>query len=229
MAPFLLISNEEHVLSVEIHHGAFIVITVDSDKNNKLHSIVIDTKGPTTIFNIEGLLNTINNTSYELLRENLKSIQWKQEDGSPLPASTFHQQLSRVYVSLVTSLAMHVPKERAPYNVVGDHSNSASKGSLQTLGCGYKTPTRAKPRQITRKSIGGDAGSSRKRPWTETPATSSGSALTNISIANRGCEQVIDYHKAAKAQETFLLHCQDCYPFGVDETFTVNIEQMIVA
>jgi hypothetical protein len=77
--------------------------------------------------------------------------------------------------------------------------------------------------------MGGDAGSSRKRPRTETPATSSESALTNISTASRSSEQVIDYHKAAKTQENFLLHCQDCYPFGVDETFTVNIEQMIVA
>jgi hypothetical protein len=115
-----------------------------------------------------------------------------------------------------------VSKERVPYNVVVDYSNNALKGSLQT-------PREAKPRQITRKSTGGDAGSSRKRPWTETPATSSGSALTNISTASRGSEQVIDYHKAAKMQENFLLHCQDCYPFGVDETFTLNIEQMIVA
>jgi hypothetical protein len=228
-APFLLISNEEHVLSVEIHHGAFIVITVDSDKNNKLHSIVIDIEVPTAVFNIEGLLNTINNTPYEALRENLKSIQWKQEDGSPLPAATFHQRLSRVHVSLVTSLAMHMPKERVPYSAVGDYSNSASKGSMQTPGGGYRTPTQTKPRQITRKSTGGDASISRKRPRIETPATSSGSALTNISIASRGSEQVIDYQKAAKTQETFLLHCQDCYPFGVDETFTVNIDQMIVA
>jgi hypothetical protein len=166
IAPFLLISNEEHVMSVEIHHGAFIVITVASDKNNKLHSIVNDTEVPTAIFNIEGLLNTINNTPCESLRENLKSIQWKQEDGSPLPAATFHQQLSRVHVSLVTSLAMHVPKERVPYNVVGNYSNSASKGSLQTPGGGYRTPTRAKARQITRKSTGRDVGSSRKRPQT---------------------------------------------------------------
>jgi hypothetical protein len=187
-APFLLISNEEHVLSVEIHHGAFIVITVDSDKNNKLHSIVIDTEVPTAVFNIEGLLNTINNTPCKALHKNLKSIQWKQEDGSPLPAATFHQRLSRVHVSLVTSLAMHVPKKRVPYNAVGDHSNSASKGSLQTPGGGYRTPTRAKPRQITRKSTGGDAGISRKRPRIETPATSSGSALTNISTASRGSE-----------------------------------------
>jgi hypothetical protein len=140
-APFLLISNEEHILSMEIHHGTFIVITVDSDKNNKLQSIVIDTEVPTAIFNIEGLLNTIKNTPCESLRENLKSTQWKQEDGSALPAATFHQRLSRIHVSLVTSLAMHVPKERVPYNVVGNHSNNASKGSLQTPGGGYRAPT----------------------------------------------------------------------------------------
>jgi hypothetical protein len=123
---------------------------------------------------------------------------------------------------------MQVSKERVPYNVVNDQSNSALKGSLQSPRGGYRTPTLAKPRQITRKSMGVDTGSSRKRPRIETPVTSSGSVLTNISIASRGFEQVIDYHKAAKTQKNFLFHCQDCYPFRVDETFTVNIEQMIV-
>jgi hypothetical protein len=32
-APFLLMSNEEHVLSIEIHHGSLIVITIDSCRN----------------------------------------------------------------------------------------------------------------------------------------------------------------------------------------------------
>jgi hypothetical protein len=228
-APFLLMSNEEHVLSIEIHHGTFIVITVDSDSNNRLHSIVIDTEVPTATFNIAGLLDTIKNTACESIRENLKSIQWTQEDSSALPPVTLHQRLTRVQVSLVTNLSMQVSRERVPYNVAGDKSNSASKSSMQSHGGGYRTPTPAKPRQITRKSIDGEAGSSRKRPRIDTPATSSGSALTNISTASRGSEQVIDYHKAAKTQENFLLHCQDCYPFGVDETFTINIEQMIVA
>jgi hypothetical protein len=53
--------------------------------------------------------------------------------------------------------------------------------------------------------------------------------LTNISSTSKGTESVSDYQKAAKVQENFLLHCQDCYPFGVDATYTVNIEQMIVA
>jgi hypothetical protein len=115
-----------------------------------------------------------------------------------------------------------------PYNLSGDHSNSALKGSMPTPGRGYRTPIPAKPRTIIRKSAGSDAGSSKKRPRREMPVTSSGSALTNISTCSRGSEPVIDYHKATKMQENFLLHCQDCYPFGIDETFTVNIEQMIV-
>ena len=41
-SPFLLISNEEHVLTIELHHESFIVITVESDANNKVHSIVLD-------------------------------------------------------------------------------------------------------------------------------------------------------------------------------------------
>jgi hypothetical protein len=86
---------------------------------------------------------------------------------------------------------MQVTKEIVPYNVVVDHSNSASKKSLQTLGGRYRIPMLAKPRVITRKSMGGDIGSSRKRPRTETPTTSSGSELTKISTASRGSEQVI--------------------------------------
>ena len=74
--PFLLMSNEEHVLSIEIHHGTFIVITVDSDSNNRLYNIVIDTEVPTAKFNVDGLLNTIKNTSCESICKNLKSIQW---------------------------------------------------------------------------------------------------------------------------------------------------------
>jgi hypothetical protein len=227
-APFLLISNEEHVLSVEIHHSTFIVITVESNKNDQLHSIVLGTEVPIARFNIEGLLETIKNTHYESIRENLKSIQWSLEDGSPLPAATFHQRLTRVQLSLVTSLAMQVSMETLPYNLNAELSNTVSKGSMLTLGSGYRIPTPAKPRQITRKSTGRNVGSLRKRLRRETPATSSGFALMNISTGSRGSEPIIDYHKAAKTQENFLLHCQDCYPFGIDETFTVNIEQMIV-
>jgi hypothetical protein len=75
-APFLLLSNEEHVLSIEIHHGTFIVITVDNDTNKKLHSIVINIEVPAAKFNIDGLLETIKNIPCESLRDNLKSIQW---------------------------------------------------------------------------------------------------------------------------------------------------------
>lgn len=100
-APFLLILNEEHLLPLEIHHRTFIMITVDSDKNNKLYSIVIKSEVPTAIFVIKGLLNTIKNIPYELFLENLKSIQWKEEDGSALLVAIFHQQLSRVHVSLI--------------------------------------------------------------------------------------------------------------------------------
>jgi hypothetical protein len=60
--PFLLISNEEHVLSIEIHHGTFIVITIESNRNDRLHSIFLDIEVPTIRFNIEGLLETIKNT-----------------------------------------------------------------------------------------------------------------------------------------------------------------------
>jgi hypothetical protein len=197
-APFLQVSNEEHVLSIEIHHGTLIVITIDSDRNDRVHNIVLGTEVPTAKFNIEGLLDTIKNTQCESICENLKSIQWSQEDGTPLPPVSFHQRLTRVQLSLVTSLAMQVSKERLPYNLSGDHSNSASKGSMPMPGRGYRTPTPAKPRTIIQKSTGGDAESLRKRPRRETPGTSSSSALTNISTGSRGTELVIDYHKAAK-------------------------------
>jgi hypothetical protein len=74
-APFLLMSNEEHVLTIEIHHGTLIIITIESDKNDRLYSIVFDTEVPIAKFNIEGLLDTIKNTQCESIHENLKSIQ----------------------------------------------------------------------------------------------------------------------------------------------------------
>jgi hypothetical protein len=191
-------SNEEHILYIEIHHGTLIVITVDSDTHDRVHSIVLDTEVPTAKFNIAGLLDTVKNTQCESICENLKSIQWSQEDGSPLPPVSFYQRLTRVQLSLVMSLAMQVSKESLPHNISSDHSNSASKGSMPTPRGGYRTPTPAKPRTIIRKSTGGDAGSLRKKPRRETPGTSSGSALTNISTGSRGTEPIIDYHKAAK-------------------------------
>ena len=61
-APFLLMLNEEHVLSIEIHYAMLIVITVDSNMNNRIHSIVLNIEVPTAKFNIEGLLDPIKNT-----------------------------------------------------------------------------------------------------------------------------------------------------------------------
>ena len=140
-ASFLLISNEKHALSIELHHGTFIMLMVDNDLNNQLHNIIIDTEVPTAKFNINALLDTIRNTLYESIHESLKSNQQTQDDGSALPTTTFHQQLARVQVSLVILLTIQVSKERVPYNIVVDHSNNASKKSMQKLGGGYQTPT----------------------------------------------------------------------------------------
>ena len=74
IADFLLISNEEHVLLIEIHHAMLIVMTIDSDTNDRVHSIVLDTEVPIAKFNIKGLLDTINNTQCESIHENLKFI-----------------------------------------------------------------------------------------------------------------------------------------------------------
>lgn len=53
--------------------------------------------------------------------------------------------------------------------------------------------------------------------------------MTNASTGSRAPEAVIDYQKAAKTQETFIRSCEECYPFGVEATFEVHIDQMIVA
>lgn len=233
-SPFLLVSNEEHVLTLELHHDSLIVITVESDAQSKVHSIVLDLEAEHAKFNIDGLLDTIQNTQCESICDRLKNIVWSNENGSPLPPLTLHQRLSRVLNSLLTSQAMQVSKEKPPYNLGGDQSNSASRVSMSTPEGGQRILARAKPRTVHRASPGGEGGSSRKKPRTETPPRgtprgSSGSALTNLSTGSRGPEPVIDYEKAAKTQETFLRTCQDCYPFGVETTFSVNIDQMIVA
>ena len=145
-----------------------------------------------------------------------------------------------VYINLVlethksSSVIRHISnyaksRERALYSLTIGHLNSASKGCLQMLARGYQTPTPTIPKQNTKKSTGRDVGSSRKRPRKEMPAPSSGSTLTNISSTNKGLKPVIDYPKPAKIHENFLVHCQDCYQFGMDKIFVVNIEQMIVA
>jgi hypothetical protein len=58
-APFLPVSNIEHVVSIELHHLSFIEITVDCDNQDHVHSIVIDTEIPHAKFNISGLLDMI--------------------------------------------------------------------------------------------------------------------------------------------------------------------------
>ena len=120
IAPFLLMSNKELILTIELHHETLIVITVESDTNNKVYSIVLDTKVQHTEFNIEGLLATLQNTQCESIRKKLKSIQWSKEGRSPLPPLTLHQRLSRVLMSLLTSQAMQMSKEKPAYNLSGD-------------------------------------------------------------------------------------------------------------
>ena len=227
-------SNEVHVLSIELHQESLIVITVESDANSKVHSIVLDLEAEPAIFNIGGLLGIIQNTHCESIRDKLKTIEWSLEGGSPLTPITLYQRLSRILMSLLTSQAMQVSKQKPPYNLSGDQSNSISRASMSTPEGGQRIPARAKPRTVVRASPGGEGGSSRKKPRTETPPRgtprgSSGSALTNLSTGSRGPKPVIDYEKAAKTQETFLCTCQDCYPFGVETSFLVNIDQMIVA
>ena len=120
ISSFLLLSNEEHVLIIELHHESLIVIMVESDANSKVHSIVLDLEVEPAKFNIERLLATIQNTQCESICDRLKAIEWSLEDKSPLPPLTLHQRLSRVLTSLLTSQAMQVSKEKPPYNLSGD-------------------------------------------------------------------------------------------------------------
>ena len=197
-ALFLLMSNEEHLLSIELHKDEFIVLTVESDTNKHLHNIMLDTFDPTPAFNINGLLDTIWNTPCESIRENLKTIKWTEEDGSALSAVTLHQRLTRVQVFLVTLMSKEMARERVPMNINPDLSNSATRGSSRTPISEYQTLTTANLKQGTRKSTSGDTDSLWKKTRRGTPATTSGSALTNITTGSKGSEHIIDYQKAAK-------------------------------
>jgi hypothetical protein len=84
-APFFPVSNVEHLVSIELHHLSFIVITMDCDNQDHLHSIIIDMEIPHAKFSIFGLLDTIQNMPYESIRSDLQSMQWKEDDGSELP------------------------------------------------------------------------------------------------------------------------------------------------
>jgi hypothetical protein len=89
-APFLLMLNVKHVMSIELHHKSFIMITVDCNNQDWLHSVVINPEIPGAQFNIIGLLNIIHNIPCEPICSNLKSIQWKQDNKSDLPPSTLY-------------------------------------------------------------------------------------------------------------------------------------------
>jgi hypothetical protein len=96
LAPFLLLSNAEHVVSIELYYGSFIVITIDINNKEQLHNIIISMEILSAQFNISGLLDTIQDMPCESICGNLRSIQWKQDNGSNLLASTLHQRLARV-------------------------------------------------------------------------------------------------------------------------------------
>jgi hypothetical protein len=139
-------SNVEHLVSIELHHLSFIVITMDCDNQDHLHSIIINTEIPHTKLSIFGLLDIIQNTSYESIWSDLQSMQWKEDDGSELPPSTLHRRLTRLQVLLMMSLNMEEARNRALYNLAVDVSNSTSKGSIPDSGRGYLKSKLANPR-----------------------------------------------------------------------------------
>jgi hypothetical protein len=73
-ALFLLLSNVEYVISIEFHHGTFIVITVDNDNQKQLHNIVINMEIPDAQLYIAGLLDTIQNMPCESIHVILRLI-----------------------------------------------------------------------------------------------------------------------------------------------------------
>jgi hypothetical protein len=72
---------------------------------------------------------------------------------------------------------MEEARNRAPYNLAVDVSNSTSKGSIPDSRRGYLKPKPANPRHSGRKSTGREVGSTRKKARKETPTTNTGFVL----------------------------------------------------
>ena len=76
--PFLPLNIDEKVTLLENFHQEYVVITVQAvgsrgEDTNHLHSIVVKIGGDGAEFNIDGLLQTLDGTSMEVLRPELQS------------------------------------------------------------------------------------------------------------------------------------------------------------
>ena len=234
--PFLPLNIDEKVTLLENFHQEYVVVTlqaVDSsgEDTNHLHSVVVKIGSNGADFDIEGLLQTLDGTSMEVLRPELeaKYAPWTymSSESAYRKINSIYQNLSRYTVRAEWAVA---PRPVTPQAQTGVEDRVASQSRTQGSRSHEQTAAaqRAEPRKRKNDSPS-ITDPSKKRRKSTTGAASSGSALTHVDRRlGRKDDPIPDFEKFAKAQDDFWKECEGCYLFG-QQTFKVDIAQCVLA
>ena len=205
--PFLPLNIDEKVTLLENFHQEYVVVTLQAvdgsgEDTNHLHSVVVKIGGDGADFDIEGLLQTLDGTSMEVLRPDLEA---KYAPWTYTSSESAFRKINSIYRNLSRYTA-HAEPVVVPWPVrpqarlgVEDRASSqsrtqGSRSHVQTVAAGRAEPRKRKndspsttdPSQKQRKSTAG--------------AGSSSSALTHVDRRlGRKDDPIPDFEKFAKA------------------------------
>ena len=172
------------------------------EDTNHLHSVVVKIDGDGADFDIEGLLQTLDGTSMEVLRPDLeaKYAPWTymSSESAFRKINSIYRNLSRYAARAEPTMAPRPVRPQARSGVEDRASSQSwtqgSRSRAQTAAAGRAEPRKRKndsplttdPSQKRRKSTAG--------------AGSSGSALTHVDHRlGRKDDPILDFEKFAKA------------------------------
>ena len=209
------------------------VVSSSGEDTNHLHSIVVKIGGIGAAFNIDGLLQTLDGTSMEVLRPELqaKYAPWSLDlhvAGECIPEDKLYlQNLSRYAAQSDPPVA---PRPLRPQPRAAAEGRAASQSRTQgsQSHAQLAAPARAERRKRNVENPS-ESEPNQKRTKGSAGASSSGSALTHVDrrLARKD-DPIPDFEKFAKAHDDFWKECEGCYIFG-QQTFEVDIAQCVLA
>ena len=196
-----------------------------------LHSVIVKIGGHGADFDIDGLLDTLEETSMEVLRSNLeaKYTLWTYMtmENAYWKINSIYQTLSRYASRVEPTLAPQLvrqparsggestPVSQSKKQGSQSHARSTVAAHVDPRKRNIESPYASKPCQKRRKGAG--------------EVASSCSALTHVDRRlERNEDAIPDFEKFAKAQNDFWKDCEGCYLFD-QQTHTIDIAQCILA
>ena len=187
------------------------------EDTDHLHSIVVKISGDGAEFNIDGLLQTLDGTSMEVLRLELQSKYAPWTYTSPESAyrkiHSIYQNLSR-YAAQADSAVAPRPLRPQARSAAEGRAASQSKTQGSRSHAQLTAPARAERRKRNVEDPS-ESEPNKKRKKGSAGAGSSGSALTHVERRlGRKDDPIPDFEKFAKAHDKFWKECEGCYIFG---------------